>query len=130
MLRRGPGTAPTKRVSPLLFSGTGLATQSCRRYLPIPRPGLLASLLGGPRPYLIRPNHDLLVRMSRRPATKLFSWKKAVVIITVGIGAVSYRTYQSYQQKGLLTSVDFWAAAVTITLLISIVSVLGWWANR
>ena len=65
-----------------------------------------------------------------KPAIKLFSWKKAIMINTLGIGAVSYRTYQSYQQKGHLDSVDLGVAAITIMIVCCIVAFVGWWANR
>jgi hypothetical protein len=53
---------------------------------------------------------------------KLFNWKKGIVIITVGMGGVLYRTYQLFQQKGV--------AAITVTILCSVVAFVGWWANR
>jgi len=61
---------------------------------------------------------------------ELFSWKRAMVVIAAGIGGVSYKTYQSYQQKGHLGAVDFWVAATTIAILLGIMASLGWWANR
>lgn len=66
----------------------------------------------------------------RKPLLKLLGRKKAMVLIAAGAGAVSYRTYQSYQQKGHLDSVDFWVAAIATAVVVSIVAVLGWWANR
>jgi hypothetical protein len=51
-------------------------------------------------------------------------------VIAVSIGAVSYRTYQSYQQKGRLDSVDFWVAVITTAIMFSIVAFLDWWANK
>jgi hypothetical protein len=66
----------------------------------------------------------------QKSAVKLFSWKKAIVIITVGIGAISYRTYETYQQKGHLDSVDLWVAAITIAIFFCVVASVGWWANR
>jgi len=61
---------------------------------------------------------------------KLFSWKKAIGIVTVGIGAISYRIYQIYQQRGHLDSVDLWVAAITIAIFFCVVAFVGWWANR
>lgn len=51
-------------------------------------------------------------------------------MIVLGVGVVSYRTYQSYQQKGHLNSVDFWAAGLTIAMMLAILAFVGWWANR
>ena len=61
---------------------------------------------------------------------KLFSWKRATVVIVVGIGAVSYRTCKSYHRKGHLDLVDLWVAAITIAIILCIVALVGWWANR
>ena len=72
----------------------------------------------------------IIAQMSEKPALKLFSWKKAIVIVTLGIGAISYRMYQTYQQKGHLDSVDLWVAAITIAIFFSVVAFVGWWANR
>lgn len=68
--------------------------------------------------------------MSEKPQIKLFSWKRAVLMIVLGVGVVSYRTCQSYQQKGHLNSVDFWAAGLTIAMMLAILAFVGWWANR
>ena len=54
----------------------------------------------------------------RKSQLKLLSRKKAMVVVAAGIGAVSYRTYESYSQKGHLDSVDFWVAAITIGIII------------
>ena len=61
---------------------------------------------------------------------KLFNWKKGIVIITIGMGGVLYKTYQSYQPKRHLDSVDWGAVAITVTILCSVVAFVGWWANR
>ena len=68
--------------------------------------------------------------MSEKPAIKLFSWKKVAVIIMFGIGAVSYKAYQSYQRKGHLDSVDIWAAAVAIAMVSCVAALVVWWGNR
>jgi len=78
----------------------------------------------------VSPSMGIIAQMSEKPALKLFSWKKAIVIFTVGIGAISFRTYQSYQQKGHLDSLDIWIAAITIAIFLFVVAFVGWWANR
>jgi hypothetical protein len=69
-------------------------------------------------------------RMNEKSAIRLFTWKKAIVIILFGIGTVLYKTYQSYQQKGHLDLIDFVAGAMTIVMMFCIVAFVGWWANR
>jgi len=68
--------------------------------------------------------------MSERPAIQLFSWKKAIVIMMVCIGAVSDRAGHTYHQKGHLDSADLWVAAITIVIAFCAVAFVGWWANR
>ena len=68
--------------------------------------------------------------MSERPAIKLFSWKKAILIITLCVGAVSDRAGHTYHQKGHLDSADLWVAAITIVIAFCAVAFVGWWANR
>jgi hypothetical protein len=68
--------------------------------------------------------------LMEKPAIKLFTWKKAIVIAMLCIGAVSDRTYLSFRQKGRLDSVDLWAAAFTIAIAFCAVAFVGWWANR
>jgi hypothetical protein len=74
--------------------------------------------------------YDAPETMSEKPATKLFSWKKVAVIIMFGVGAALYKTYQSYQRKGHLDSVDIGAAAVTIAILLCVAAFVVWWGNR
>ena len=64
-----------------------------------------------------------------KPAIKLFTWKKAILIITICVGTVSCRTYESYHQKGHLDSVDLGATSITIFITFCIVAFVGWWAN-
>jgi hypothetical protein len=68
--------------------------------------------------------------MGEKPAIKLFNWKKGIVIMMIGLAGITFRTYQSYQQKGHLDSFDFVAAGVTIAMIFSIVAIIGWCANR
>jgi hypothetical protein len=68
--------------------------------------------------------------MSEKPAIKLFSWKKVTVIIMFAIGAALFKTYQSYQRKGHLDSVDIWAVAITIAMVLCVAAFVVWWGNR
>jgi hypothetical protein len=68
--------------------------------------------------------------MSEKPRIKLFSLKRAILMIVLGVGVVSYRTYQSYQQKGHFDSVDLWAAALAMGMMFGILAFIRWWANR
>jgi hypothetical protein len=70
------------------------------------------------------------MRMNEKPPIKLFSWKRAVIPLVIGVAVVSYRTYESYQKKGRLDSVDVWAAVIPILLLFGILGAAAWWANR
>jgi hypothetical protein len=70
----------------------------------------------------------VVARMSGKLTAKLFSWKKAVAIVALGIGAISYRSYQVDQQKRHLDSVDLWVAAIAI--FFCVVAFVVWWANR
>ena len=65
-----------------------------------------------------------------KPAVKLFTWKKAALIITLCVGAVFDRAGHTYHQKGHLNSVDLWASAMTIVTTLCVVAIVGWWANR
>jgi len=68
--------------------------------------------------------------MSEKPVSRLFSWKKIVLILICCISGVLYRTYESYQRKGHLDSVDIVAAAVAIAVSFGIVALVVWWGNR
>jgi hypothetical protein len=61
---------------------------------------------------------------------KLSNWKKVTVIFMVAIGAVLYKTYQSYQRKGHLDSVDIWSPAVSIAIVSCVAAFVVWWGNR
>ena len=68
--------------------------------------------------------------MDEKPPIKLFSWKRAMLPLVLGVAVVSYRTYESYQKKGHVDAVDVWATVVPILMLVGILAVVGWWANR
>ena len=68
--------------------------------------------------------------MDEKPPIKLFSWKRAMLPLVLGVAVVSYRAYESYQKKGHVDSVDVWATVVPILMLVGILAVVGWWANR
>lgn len=61
---------------------------------------------------------------------RLFSWRRALLPLAIGIAVVSYRSYESYRKKGRLDPVDVGAAVVTILMLVGILLLVGWWANR
>lgn len=65
-----------------------------------------------------------------KPAIKLFNWKKAALILTLCVGTVCDTTYHAYRQKGHLDSGDWWAASMTMVIVICAVGFVGWWANR
>ena len=67
--------------------------------------------------------------MVEKPAIKLFNWTKGIVITMIGLADITFRTFQSYRQKGRLDSVDVVAAGVTIAMIFSIVAIISWWAN-
>ena len=68
--------------------------------------------------------------MDEKPRIKLLSWKRAILPLVIGVAVVTYRTYESYQKKGHLDSVDVWATVVPVLMLVGILAVVGWWANR
>jgi hypothetical protein len=49
-----------------------------------------------------------------KPAIKLFTWNKAILIITLCVGAVCDRVGHAYHQKGHLDSADLLVAATSI----------------
>jgi hypothetical protein len=67
--------------------------------------------------------------MEQKQTIKL-TWKKALLIMTLCVGAVFDRAGHTYHQKGHLDSADLWAAAMTIVTAICAVAFVGWWANR
>ena len=68
--------------------------------------------------------------MDEKPRIQLFSWKRAILPLVIGVTVVSYRTYESCQKKGHLDSADVWATVVPVLMLVGILAVVGWWANR
>jgi hypothetical protein len=67
--------------------------------------------------------------MEQKQIIKL-TWKKALLIMTLCVVAVSDRAGHTYRQKGHLDSADVWAAALTIMIAFCAVAFVGWWANR
>jgi hypothetical protein len=70
------------------------------------------------------------VGMREKPVTRLFGWKKIVLLLVCCIAGVLYQTRESYQRKGHLDSVDIWVAALAIAVSLGIVGLVVWWGNR
>jgi hypothetical protein len=67
--------------------------------------------------------------MEEKPTIRL-TWKKALLIITLCVGAVFDRAGHTYHQKRHLDSADLWIAAISIVTIFCAVAFVGWWANR
>ena len=65
-----------------------------------------------------------------KPAIQLFTWKKALLIVTLCVGAVCDRAGHTYHQKGHLDSADMLVAGMSIVTALCAVAFVGWWANR
>ena len=67
--------------------------------------------------------------MEAKPTIKL-TWRKALLIMTLCVGALFDRAGHTYHQKGHLDSADLWAVAMSIVTIFCAVAFVGWWANR
>ena len=67
--------------------------------------------------------------MEQKQTIKL-TWKKALLIMTLCVGAVSDRVGHTYHQKGHLDSADLLVAGMSIATAFCAVAFVGWWANR
>jgi len=67
--------------------------------------------------------------MEAKPTIKL-TWRKALLIMTLCVGAVFDRAGHTYHQKGYLDSADLWVVAISIVTVSCAVAFVGWWANR
>jgi hypothetical protein len=68
--------------------------------------------------------------MAEQPPIKWFTWKKVTPLIVVALCVVSYRTYESYSQKGRVEGSDVLSALLALGTILALIAGFGWWANR